>query len=108
MSLVDQLISEGVIVQDSEDSDRIVFTVTMHIKKAAIEAGGFQAFGAEFGYEAMITPEEGEAYPNPVTLYEFCKTVVRRYVTEVFRSAIIKKANGEARAQAEALLSQVL
>ena len=108
MSLVEQLLSDGIVTQDPIEEDRVIFTVTLHIKKAAIDAGGFQAFGSEFGYESMITPEEGEPIANPVSIYEFCKTVVRKYVTDVFRSAMLKKASHDARAQAEAILSQVL
>lgn len=108
MSLVEQLLTDGILTSDPDDESRVIFTVTYHIKKAAVEAGGFQAFGKEFGYEETIHPEEGESYPNPVSLYEFCKTVVRKYVTDVFRSSILKKASQDARAQAEAILSQVL
>jgi hypothetical protein len=109
MSLVAELLESGIVSVDPDDESRVIFNVSLHVKKAAIEAGGFQAFGAEFGYEPILFDEDGSAStPNPVSLYEFCKTQVRAYVTSVFRSAIMKKASVEARSQAEALLSQVL
>jgi hypothetical protein len=109
MSIVAELLEAGVVSVDPDDESRVIFNVSLHIKKAAIEAGGFQAFGAEFGYEPILHDDEmNPVGPNPVSLYEFCKTQVRAYVTSVFRSAILKKANLEAKSQAEALLSQVL
>lgn len=108
MSIVNQLLTDGIVIQDPIDEDRVIFTVTLHIKKDAIRAGGFNAFAAEFGYEPTLEDEGGASYPNPVSIYEFCKTVVRKYVTDVFRSAMLKKASHDARAEAEAILSQVL
>jgi len=109
MSIVAELLEAGVVSVDPDDESRVIFNVSLHIKKAAVEAGGFQAFGAEFGYEPMLHDEDmNPVAPNPVSLYEFCKTQVRAYVTSVFRSAILKKASLEAKSQADALLSQVL
>lgn len=109
MSIVAELLEAGIVSVDPDDETRVIFNVSLHIKKAAVEAGGFQAFGAEFGYEPMLHDEDmNPTEPNPVSLYEFCKTQVRAYVTSVFRSAILKNAHNQAKSEAEALLSQVL
>lgn len=113
MSLVDELLADGTVTQDPDFEDRVVFPVNLYIKKKAVDAGGFQMFASEFGYEKTIATEDAEGNPlppieNPVSIYEFCKDQARKYVTDVFRSAVIKKANIDAKAQADALLDHVL
>lgn len=103
MSKVSDLIESGIVVQDPEQKDRVVFNVPIYIKKAAVELGGFEAFAGEYGYQAEI---DGEA--NPVTVHQFCTEVIWNFVRDVFKASMLAQARAQADAQANEQINQLL
>ena len=109
MSLVDTLIEQGIVTQDPVETDKVIFNVDVHIKKDAVNLGAFQAFAAQYGYTPQIKdPGTGLMIDNPQTVYEKCKVIVWDFVREVFRGAMMKQAEDQARAQAKAAADSLI
>lgn len=101
MALVDDLLLDGTVIQDPDDADKVIFNVPIYIKKTAVDAGGFEAFADEYGWTPTVKDENGDDVANPMSVYEKCQRIIWGFVTEVFKAAMFKKAEKQAREQAQ-------
>lgn len=108
MALVDDLLADGTVIQDPEDADKVIFNVPVYVKKAAVNAGGFEAFAGEYGWAPMIKDEDGNDIVNPMTVYEKCQRIIWAFVTEVFKAAMFKQAEKQAREQAQTAVEALI
>ncbi len=108
MALVDDLLLDGTVIQDPENAEKVIFNVPVYIKKAAVNAGGFEAFAGQYGWTPTVKDENGDDVANPMPVYEKCQRIVLAFVTEVFKAAMFKQAEIEAREQAEAAVEALI
>lgn len=112
MALVDDLIADGTVIQDQDDVDKVVFTVDVHIKKSAINAGAFLIFAKQYGYTEKVKEKNDEGVEveidNPMDVYTKCRKVVLGFISDVFQAAIINKASSDSKVQADNLLKSLL
>lgn len=112
MSLVDDLIADGTVIQDPENADKVIFNIAVHIKKSAVNAGGFSLFAKQYGYTEKVIEKNEEGVEveidNPMDVYTKCRKVVFGFIAEVFQAAIINKASADSKVQAEDLLKSLL
>lgn len=103
MSKVSELLESGVVVQDPEQEDRVIFNVPIYIKKAAVDLGGFEAFASQYNYQAEI---DGE--PNPISVHDFCTQIIWDFVRDVFKASMLTQARAQAEDQANAQIEALL
>lgn len=109
MSLVDDYLNQGVVTQDPDDADKVIYTVKLHIKKAAVNAGAFDLFAAAYNYPKKVRDAEtGEEIDNPEPAYIFSEKQVRRFCTEVFEAELKKQLDAQAASQLEQAKQQLL
>lgn len=99
MSKVEDLISQGIVSQDPNKEERVIFNVPIYIPKAAIELGGFEAFAKAYGW----SPD-----PSGIPAHEKCVQVIWDFVREVFRAQMLTQAQEQARQQATEQINQLL
>lgn len=105
MSKVDDLLLEGMVTQDPDDADKVIFNVPLRISKAAVNANAFELFAGEYGWTATIAdPEnpEGDSIANPESAIAKGVSVIRGFASEVLRAALFKDAEKTAKATATA------
>ena len=107
MSKSDELLNEGVVTQDPEREERVVFNVPIYIPKIAVDNGGFEAFASAYDQTPTILEKEVEV-ANPESAQEKAVKVVWGFVGEVFRGQMLKQAEATAREQAKAQLDAML
>ena len=108
MSLADDLLADGTVTQDPDNADRVIFNVPIYIKKDAVNIGGFEAFASYYQWTPTIKDADGNETPNPMSVYEKCQRAVWGFVADVFKAAIIQKAQQDAKAAAEAQISALI
>ncbi len=108
MALVDDLLLDGTVTQDPDNTEKVIFNVPIYIKKDAINAGGFEAFAGEYGWTPTITDQDQNVVPNPMPVYEKCRRIIWAFCTDVFKAAMFKQAEAQARAQAQAAVEAMI
>lgn len=107
MALVDDLLANGTVSQDTNDSNKVIFSIPIHVQKTVVNLDGFKTFAKQYGWTETVKNENGEDVSNPISQYEKSIRIVREYVREVFLSALVNKAMKDAQvaaiAQANAL-----
>lgn len=107
MSKCDDLLKDGIVTQDPDNEDRVVFTVPFYLKKVAVDADGFEAFASQYGWNPIVMTLDGTEIPNPQTAPQKVVAVLYDFARQVFESSIIKNAEAQARAQAQVLIDQL-
>jgi hypothetical protein len=108
MSVVDQLLKNGVIEQDPENEDKIIYKVPIHIKKDAVEIGGFQAFAISRGWTPTIPNDNGEQVENPISVFEACNSIVWDFVKGIFKEVMLAQLRAKAEQDAQAQVRELL
>lgn len=108
MSKSSDLMQLGIVTQDLEREDRIVYNVPIYIQKAVIDNDGFELFAAKYGWTPTITNEQGEVVANPQKPWEKCNEVIWDFIREVFKSEMIARAMQQAKEIAEEQVNQVI
>lgn len=108
MSKTQDLLAANIITQATAPDTRYVFNVPIFIKEEAIEAGGFELFAGQYGWTPTGKDENGNDIANPQTATDKCTEVIWEFVREVFKGAMIKQAQEQARVQAEAQIEGLM
>ena len=95
MTRVQQYIDAGFIYENPENPDEVIFTVTMRIAKATVEAGAFELSAMTAGWH----PENPEAPLAP----QVCIDGIKRFATEQMLAGLKQQILGQAYAQYEAI-----
>lgn len=99
MSKVDDLLAAGVVINDLEKPERVIFNVPIYIPKAAIEMGGFEAFAKAYGWKGEV----GE-----IPAHQKCTEIIWNFVRDVFKAQMINQAQEQAREAAQIQVQQLL
>lgn len=108
MSKVSSLLDEGVVIQDPNNEDRVVFNVPIYIKKVAVEMGGFEAFAMQYGYTTTIKDKDGVEVINPESVHQACTKIIWDFVTDVFKASMLTQARAEAEKQAQSQIEALI
>lgn len=103
MVTAQQLIDDGIVTENPDDTNEVIFNIPIRVKKTAIDAGGLETFAGVYGW----TPEI-DGQPNPEIVTAKCKSIILAFVRNVFTTGITQQVNAQANVQKEALLEQLL
>ena len=84
---------------DNGDGTHTV-NVPIIIPNAALDVGGIELFAGAYGWTAKILDEQGNEIDNPESSLDKSITVVKAFLSEVFKAEYIKFKEKQARQQA--------
>lgn len=108
MSVVDELLKSGIIEQDPNSEEKIIYKVPIHIKKNAVELGGFHAFAMSRGWTPTIPNDNGEPVENPISVFEACNSIVWDYVKGIFKEVMLTQLRVKAEEEAQAQVKELI
>lgn len=104
---MEELLKQGILVQDPEDEGKVIYHVPIHIKKEVILAGGFEAFASSSGWTKLIE-KDGELIPNPVSSFEACNKIVWDFIKGIFKEIMLTKMREQAEKDVQAKVKELL
>jgi hypothetical protein len=111
MSKSEDLIAAGIVTINPDDATEVLFNIGIHVKKAAIDADGLEAFAGMYGWTPTIpdpTDPTLPQIPNPVVVTDKCRSIIVNFVRDVFAAAISKQIDEQAQAQKEQMLGALM
>ena len=102
------MLDAGIVIQDPERADRVVFNVPIFIPKVAVDQGGFEAFAAAYGWTPTVLDADQVEIVNPQPAYDKAVDVIWNFVRDVFKAQMLKQAEIQAREQAITQIDQIL
>ena len=72
---VDELLVNGTLMQDPDNTDKVIYNVPVYMPKGSVDAGGFQLFASHFGWQ----PDAPDATPDEIaanSVYRACDRII--------------------------------
>lgn len=104
---MEELLKQGILVQDPEDEGKVIYNLPIHIKKEVVLAGGFEAFASTSGWTPQVE-QDGVMIANPVSSFHACNKIVWDYVKGIFKEIMLAKMREQAEQEVQAKVKELL
>lgn len=96
MTTAQQLINDGLAIENPNDSEEVIINIPIRVKKELIDLGGLEQFAGVYGWTPTVNDENGVEITNPVTVTDSCKQVIINFTRDVFDGVISRMIDEEA------------